>query len=199
MILRSFRAKTEFGENVDFCLDPALFGLNQGTVKLEEKIAQLFEILRTPVYQYLVALFADPAEAEDITQEAFLRLYRQLHAGQPVNDARSWIFRVAHNLAVERLAARRHLTTIDASSWDDICELLPDPGLNPEQAFLQGERFERLHAALMLLSPQQRNCLHLRTEGFRYREIAEILHIDISSVEVYLRRGINKLMRQNNE
>ena len=73
------------------------------------------------------------------------------------------------------------------------------------------ERFERLHAAMAWLSPQELQCLHLRAEGFRYREIGEILGNDTVNVRLrqsvgintksaaeFLRRGIRKLMRENN-
>ncbi|MGH9900086.1 MAG: RNA polymerase sigma factor, partial [Pyrinomonadaceae bacterium] len=57
-------------------IDSTLPGLRLGTVKLEQKVGQLFERLRDPIYRYLVTTFGNPAEAEEITQEAFLRLYR---------------------------------------------------------------------------------------------------------------------------
>jgi len=53
----------------------------------------------------------------------------------------------------------------------------------------------RLGQAVAALSPQQRQCLHLRTEGFRYREIAAILNISDSSVGEFLRRAIVRLRK----
>lgn len=200
MARHSIRAKIESGTEVEVCLDSALLlDLKYRTLKLEQKVTQLFETLREPVYRYLVATFSNPAEAEEITQEAFLRLYRHLHSGQAINDVRSWIFRVAHNLAVDALKNNKHFTPNDPAAWNEICQLIVDPSLDPEQVVLQREKYERLHAALNQLSPQQRQCLHLRAEGFRYREIAEILEIDISSVVEFLRRGIKRLIAQINE
>jgi len=197
MTIYSIRAKIEPSPDVEF-IDSALCGLRQGTVKLEQKVTQLFEKLRDPVYRYLVTTFGNPAQAEEITQEAFLELYRRLQSGQTVDNARAWIFRVAHNLAVKQIKYNDHFLLVDTTTWDDICELLQDPGHNPEQSVLEQERLEKLHAAFGALSSQQRQCLLLRAEGFRYREIAEILQIDISSVAEFLRRGIRKLMVQNN-
>jgi RNA polymerase sigma-70 factor (ECF subfamily) len=193
----SIKAETESGLGVEYCLDPALIGLKQGTVTLEQKVTQLFETLRDPVYRYLVVSFDNPAEAEEITQEAFFRLYRQLRSGQTVENARAWVFRVAHNLAVDRLRDSDKITLIDSTTWDEIAESRQDTALNPEQRLLQLEKFERLHGAMGLLSHQQRQCLQLRAEGFRYREIAEILGIDISSVYEFLRRAIKRLTVKN--
>src|SRR5258705_623597 len=186
------------GQDAGVCIDSTLLGLMRRTLSLEEKVAQLFELLRDPVYLYLTAVVRNSAEAEDITQETFLRLYRTLHQGQPINNVRFWVFRVAHNLAFKERERGHLYEPTDSRTWDELQQLLPDPGLNPEQRVLQMERFERLHAALAWLSPQELQCLHLRAEGFRYREIGEILGIHTKSAAEYLRRGIRKLMKENN-
>src|SRR3954453_10872448 len=72
---------------------------------LEQHVTQLFETLRMPVYQYLVAVFGNAAEAEDLTQDAFLQLYKALQGGQTIRNVRFWVFRVTHNLAINR---RKH-------------------------------------------------------------------------------------------
>jgi RNA polymerase sigma-70 factor (ECF subfamily) len=195
------RVKTEpSGMDAQLRLDSDFLPvLKQGTVKPEHKVTQLFEQMREPIYLYLVTVFGHAAEAEDITQEAFLKLYRHLHGGQSISNMRCWIFRVAHNLAINEQKHSQFLSPLDARSWDEIRQLLPDPALNPEQRVLQQEKFERIHRTLGRLSLQERQCLHLRAEGFRYREIAEILGIGIPTVGEFLRRGIRKLMIQNNE
>lgn len=172
-------------------------GFRSESVTLEEKVTRLFETLREPVYRYLVAAFGDAAEAEDITQDAFLQLYRTLRDGGSIENARFWIFRVAHNLSVNRRKHAQFLSPLDAGAWEAICRSLADASLNPEQRVLQQERYERLHKALGRLSQQERQCLHLRAEGFRYREIAEILNIKTPTVGEFLRRGIKKLTTLN--
>ena len=175
-----------------------LFGMLQGTVKLEERVTQLFELLREPVYHYLLVIFRSPSEAEDITQETFLQLYKHLHDGERIDNIRFWVFRVAHNLAVNRQKREQIYEFLAEPSWDEIYERLADTAPDPEQLLLIQEKMQRLHAAMAWLSPQERQCLHLRVEGFRYREIGEIVGISTSSVAEFLRRGIRKLMRTNN-
>ena len=186
------------GQEAEVCIDSTVLGLMQRTLSLEEKVGQLFELLRDPVYLYLRAVVGNSAEAEDITQETFLRLYRTLHSGQTISNVRFWVFRVAHNLAFKERERGEHYQTTDTHTWDELRQLLPDPGPNPEQRVLQMERFERLHVAMAWLSPQELQCLHLRAEGFRYREIGEILGINTKSAAEFLRRGIRKLMKENN-
>ena len=198
MALNGLELELGAGHQADVCVDSMVLGLMQRTDTLEEKVDQLFELLRDPIYLYLIAVLSNPAEAEDITQETFLHLYRALHSGQVINNVRFWVFRVAHNLAFKERERSEHYQATDTYTWDELRQLLPDPGLNPEQRVLQMERFERLHAAMAWLSPQELQCLHLRAEGFRYREIGEILGINTKSAAEFLRRGIRKLMKENN-
>lgn len=181
------------------CIDSRVLYLELGTLCLDEKVAELFEQLRDPIFRYLVAVFGNPGEAEEITQEAFYRFYRCLRGGQAVSDVRSWLFRVAHNLAVDQQKGKKYLAVFDVTLWEELCELHQDPTPNPEQRVLQREHAERLQSLLAHLSSQQRECLVLRAEGFRYREIAEFLGVSISTVEEFVRRGIKKMMKEIHE
>lgn len=143
-----------------------------------------------------MVLTGNPAEAEEVTQEAFLRLCQCLQNGQTITHVRSWIFRVAHNLAIDQSLNRRLIVPVESSSWDDLCKFRHDPNPNPEQWAVIKERSQRLQTALRGLSATHRNCLILRAEGFRYEEIAEILHISVTNVAQSLRRGIKKLMEE---
>jgi RNA polymerase sigma-70 factor, ECF subfamily len=165
-------------------------------VTLDEKINQLFTSLRGPLYRYLVEAFGHPAEAEEIAQEAFLRLYRVLQRGEEVAHERAWLFRVAHNLALDQLKSLKFAQVLEPEAWERLAEARGDGRMNPEQHTLERERLARVRAALTSLSPQERQCLHLRAEGFRYREIGEILGISQWTVVEFLRRGIRKLMRE---
>src|SRR6266404_1359150 len=175
MALNSLGLGVGAGHEAELRIDSTVVCLMQRTLSLEEKVGQLFELLRDPIYLYLKAVVGNTAEAEDITQETFLHLYRALHKGRSINNVRFRVFRVAHNLAFKERERSEHYQETDTHTWDELRQLMPDPGLNPEQRVLQMERFERLHAAMAWLSPQELQCLHLRAEGFRYREIGEIL------------------------
>lgn len=191
----SERVEIEAAANTGFCVNAEVFHPGQGALTREQKIARVFLLWRDSVYRYLLTVFGHPAEAEEITQEAFLRLYRCLLQGAEIGNARSWIFRVAHNLALDQQKSRKYLEATDTDAFERLCQLREDPAPNPEQRVLQLERLEWLHAALARLSAQERQCLQLRAEGFRYREIAEVLGIGVSTVTDSLRRGITKLTK----
>ena len=169
----------------------------QETLKLEQKVTGYFEQWRDPVYRYVVAAFGNSAQAEDVTQEAFLQLYRCLHAGQSIGNARAWVFRVAHNLAVNQIKSQQFITPLDDETWAEIRRLYLDTSPTPEQKLLQREKFDRLRIAVESLTAPERQCLHLRTKGFRYREIATILDTSTTTVAETLYRVIEKLAKEN--
>jgi RNA polymerase sigma-70 factor (ECF subfamily) len=175
----------------------ALSREGQWTLKLEEKITRLFDELREPVWRYLLCRGVSPTEADEIVQETFLRLYRHLHPGGREDNLRGWVFRVAHNISINELKSRRFLVLSGSEQWAELNTSSIDPAPGPEERLLRKERMVRAHAAISALSEQQKQCLYLRAEGFRYREIADILGVTISTVAEFLRRAIKKLTKES--
>ena len=167
--------------------------LGQGAATLEREVTELFKQLRDSVYRYLVAVIQDPSVAEEITQETFLRLYCCLRDRKVINSVRPWVFRVARNLALNEKTRRRFVNSEESATVVGLRLRLEARLPDPEQAVLQQERMD---LAIQQLSRHQRECLVLRVEGFRYREIAEILGLSVPNVAQSLRRGIRKLMRE---
>jgi RNA polymerase sigma-70 factor (ECF subfamily) len=157
---------------------------------LEEQVTRAFEDERDDIYRYLLTLGLVPAHAQDAAQEVFLRLYLALRKGEAIQNVRAWIFRVAHNLALDWRAKER-MQPVDPDVLDRIRDMRP----GAEADLLEKEKMERIAAVWKTLSPQQRECLHLRAEGLKYREISETLRIGISTVREFLNRAITKLQR----
>lgn len=189
--------KAESVASLDLCASATtvLGQEGQRTLKLEEQITRLFDELREPVYRHVLCLSVGPAAADDIIQETFLRLYRHLHAGGREDNLRGWVFRVAHNMSINELKSHRHLVASEPEQWAELNASGADPTPGPEDLLLRKEKMVRVHAAISRLSEQQKHCLYLRAEGFRYREIADILGVTISTVAESLRRAINNLTK----
>jgi RNA polymerase sigma-70 factor, ECF subfamily len=152
-------------------------------------VLEAYESARDDVYYYTLALGLAPGQAQDVTQEVFLKLYAQLRSGEEIRSVRAWVFRVAHNEALKLKAKERvHL------------EITPDiepvyAANSPEKQVVEDESQRRLRAAIADLSPQQRQVLHLRAEGLRLREIAETIGIGTSTVNEFLRRAVARLRK----
>jgi RNA polymerase sigma-70 factor (ECF subfamily) len=163
---------------------------------LEDKTLALFDELRTPLLRYVLSLRISPARGEEIIQEAFLRLFEHLKAGKSESNLRGWLFRVAHNLAVRDLRGQSTQAISTDSVFTLLAESSEDPSPNPEQQLILDERESRLLAALSRLTDGERQCLSLRAEGLRYREIASVLNIGVTTVADSLRRAIDTLQKE---
>ena len=160
---------------------------------LDAEVEQIYREARGPVCAYLLYLGVSADKAQELTQEVFLRLYQTLRKGTPIENWRAWTFRVAHNLGLKVRSKERSFRAVNPD-WDRFVH----PSDSPEGVLLDKERNIRVAAALEELSPQQRNCLYLRSEGLRYREIAEVMGISTSTVNEFLRRAIGRLAEAAN-
>lgn len=166
--------------------------------ELERKISELFALFRLPVYRYLLGVVGHRDDAEEISQEVFLSLYSYLRKGSRVDNYRAWVFRVAHNMAINHQKRANPIESVEEAQWMRLCESRKDPAGNGEEMLLAKEKRKRVLKAMTLLSPQERHCLNLRAEGLSFREIGEVLAIRISTVETFIDRGIKKIAREIN-
>jgi RNA polymerase sigma-70 factor (ECF subfamily) len=160
----------------------------------DEQVTRAFEDAREDVYRYLVTLGLPPPQAQEAAQEVFLRLYVALESGELIENMRAWVFRVAHNLGLDMRNKRQALQV-----EPEMERGLRDSARSIEMDLIERERMVQLAGAWKTLSPQQRQCLHLRAEGLRYREIAAVMGIGISSVREFLNRAVSKLQRAVHE
>lgn len=144
-----------------------------------EALETIFLDLQTPVFTVLYRLVRNRELAEDLTQEVFLRLW-QSPPGEDVRSPRAWIFRVAHNLALDAL--RR-------PGAEELPEQLPDSGFDEDVH----TRLD-VEDALASLPSRDREIvtLHLGA-GLRFREIAEILNLPLGTVLWRHSRAISAL------
>src|SRR5580700_10277804 len=188
------------GEPADRALPERALALatdrTSGSMTLSERVLALFEQLHVPVFRYLLRKTRDPGQAEDITQETFLRLFRHLRENRLLDNPKAWIFTVANNLAVDASRNESHIKDLDEATWKEIEKSRSGLQADPEKLALQRERLDRLHIAVLNLTPLQRECLHLRSEGLRYREIGDLLKISPSTVMDAVRRATLKLARE---
>ncbi|MFN0114881.1 MAG: RNA polymerase sigma factor [Paracoccaceae bacterium] len=143
-----------------------------------------------PVLRLAARLLGDPAEAEDVAQEAMLRLWRAApgwrDGGAKVS---TWLYRVTVNLCTDRLRRRRFV------ALEAVGE--PEDGRISPEAMLQDEaRVRALDQALAALPERQRLAVVLRhVEGMANPEIAEVMEIGVGAVESLTARGRRALAR----
>jgi RNA polymerase sigma-70 factor (ECF subfamily) len=159
----------------------------------EQVVNEAFLALRDPIYHYVFSAVGNAGDAEDLAQEAFIRLFRDLRKGHAIGNVRAWLFRVAHNLIVDRSRRSPAPESLDGPACQRVAGEVFDPNPSAEQQMVDEDAHQRL---LKRLTLQERRCMELRAEGLRYREIAEVLSLRIPTVQTTLDRAIRKVMRQ---
>jgi RNA polymerase sigma factor (sigma-70 family) len=152
----------------------------------DEAAARLLTVQLSPrVFGHAFRVLGDAAEAEDVTQEALMRLWKiapQWRTGEA--KVSTWLYRVVANLCTDRLRKRRGGVPLE-----DIAEPA-DPAESAEAKLQRGAREDALQTALDALPERQRQAVVLRhIEGLANPEIAEILDIGVEAVESLTARG----------
>lgn len=158
-----------------------------------EEVLRLFGECAPRLRRYVRSLGLTQEGADDVVQEAFLALYRHLSLGRSRENLQGWLFQVSYRTALksrERLARRQRRE----APWEPgAAESVADTAENPETRMVRRQRRRRLQAIVDALPERDRQCLFLRAEGLRYREIAQALGVSLGAVAKSLTRTVSKL------
>lgn len=170
-----------------------LAGADQSGSRRRNRIVELYDSARPSLFGYLCSIGLRSSEAEDVIQESFLRLVKHFSTAGEEQNLRGWLFRVAHNLAMDLFRS------VDRSDVDSLAEVFrliqeqADRAMNPEENAVRAEELRRMQIAMSRLTTQQRYAVLLRAEGLRYREIAAVLGISTQRVASLIQRALTHL------
>jgi RNA polymerase sigma factor (sigma-70 family) len=152
-----------------------------------ERFEQVFLENYTRVVSILRRIVGDHARAEDLANEVFLKLYRQPMPTNAFDNVPGWLYRTATNLGIDALrASARRYRYEEAAARAEIKESVAESAL--EQS-LKLETQERVRAVLAELKPVQAQLLLLRASGHSYKELAELLELEIGTIGTRLIRA----------
>jgi RNA polymerase sigma-70 factor (ECF subfamily) len=161
-------------------------------IALRNLILQHYDQENVAIQRYLIFLGINADDAQEIVQESFLKLHEHLLARGDRTNLRAWLYRVAHNLARNAQSAHRSSRT-DSLPDATVAGDLPANAISAEDALLADEQMRRLRQAMEQLTPAQKEALMLRTQGLKYREIADVLSLSVSTVGETIQRGLERL------
>lgn len=145
-------------------------------------------------------LVGDRDDAEDITQEAFLRFHRGIGNFRGDSSIATWLHRTVTRLAIDHLRRRKLRDMLfffrRSNEEADPLDIVPDPGASPGEHLFAGEIRQRLGQAIQRLSARQRVVFTLRHfEEMPLLEIAETLELEEGTVKAHLHRAV-RILRQ---
>jgi RNA polymerase sigma-70 factor (ECF subfamily) len=152
-----------------------------------------FDRHATSLGRYVRSFGLSEAEAEDVTQEAFLALFEHVSLGRDATNLASWLFRVGHNLALKRQRTL-HRRPGHVSLNEPQARTQVDTRPTPEGHLIQRERRRRLGRVIAALPDRDRRCLLLRSEGLTYRDIAKTVGVSLGAVAKSLTRVMTRLV-----
>lgn len=162
---------------------------------------QLVDMFHNDIFRMLYYRLYSKADAEDLTQEVFMKVFKNLTKLKEADKFKSWLYTIALNCVRDfkrkKLWSIFQWTTHDDE--DDTEPEIPDKKFNPEQQLAQQEFWCQFHQFTEDLARQEREIFTLRfLDHLGIREIAEVLKKNESTVKTHLYRAIKKF-KNNNE
>jgi RNA polymerase sigma-70 factor (ECF subfamily) len=161
-----------------------------------EAFEALVERYGRRIYGLAYRMAGNDADAKDLTQEAFIRVYRALRRIDPGANLESWLYRIVTNLYIDLLRRRpkARVESLDAplvtAKGDEVAREVEDPGPDPEEMVINAQLDADIQRALLALSPDLRMVVVLSDiEGRSYEEIAEMVRIPVGTVKSRLHRA----------
>jgi RNA polymerase sigma-70 factor (ECF subfamily) len=168
----------------------------------EAAYRELIRRYERPVYSLIYRMVRDATAAEDLAQDAFIKVLNHIDKYRPEFKFSSWLFKIANNIAIDHLR-RRHVDTIsmdgspNATSASDVEATsfeIADQGENALDEMTARELGSAIERAIASLRPEYRNCIMLRhVEGRSYEEIAATLDLPLGTVKTYIHRARHQL------
>jgi RNA polymerase sigma-70 factor (ECF subfamily) len=156
-----------------------------------EQLTQTFGSLREELVGTLYYLLDNYEDAQDATQETFLKCWRSRRTLRKVRNLRAWIFRIGLNAAkdLQRNAWRRRFRPLEAAPPGD-----PFPRRTPVEDAIRGEELDQLHGALHDLRREEKEVFLLRQNGdLTYEEIAQLCRRPVGTIKTQMRAALHKL------
>jgi RNA polymerase sigma-70 factor, ECF subfamily len=146
---------------------------------------RIYDEFKTPIYNYIYHLVGNREQADDLTQDTFLKAFKALPKMDASLKLSAWLYRIATNTAYDALRRRKLISWLP---WQDLDHEPADmESPDPQETI---ETTELVRQALSQMPHTYRAALLLYTqEGFSYKEIAEALNIAESGVKMYLSRA----------
>ncbi len=168
--------------------------LNRENYSLD--FSDTFRDFEHPIYNYLLHLTQNQAEAEDLAQETFIRVHDRLKTFRGESSLRTWIYRIANNVAIDHFRSRAARQDKANQSFEEDFE--GERGVttapSPEHQVAQSEMSDCVQGHIQRLPLPYRTVLLLHdVQGLKTQDIAEVLDCSLDTVKIRLHRARNKL------
>jgi len=158
----------------------------------QEELTEWFDQYGESVLTYILLMVRDYQQAEDLTQETFIKAYRHQQQFEHKSSVKTWLFSIAHNTTVDYFRKKHPIQhflglTIEEKDYKPL----------PEQIVAMNDQTEQLYRAIQQLKPSHRQVIILRKlKEFSTAETAYVLNWSESKVKMTLKRALEELKRK---
>lgn len=158
---------------------------------------EIIELYQNKVYSLVLQMLKTDSDAEDIAQEVFIKVYKNINKFQGKSSLYTWIYRITANLCIDELKKKRHVIYWEEKKQTEEGEVnieIPSNEKSQDELYEEKELKEKLQACIERLEPRQKLMIVLRdVKGFSYEEIAEITSQKLGTVKSQINRARLKL------
>lgn len=161
-----------------------------------ETIEELFAVLESPLLGYAIKLVSDPSVAEDIVQEAFMRLHAQF---EEVRQPRPWLYRTVHNLALNHRRDTKKIVALEPAGQEEASAAVEaaDPQPLPDEQIARWEGIGLVRLTLGTLDSRSRELVRLKfNEELSYKEISARTGLTIGNVGYILHHALKTVAEE---
>lgn len=166
----------------------------------ERAYRELIRLYQTPVVNLAWRITGNPEDAAEVAQETFIRVLRSLHTYDPERPLKTWLFKIAANLALDAIRRRKRRPVSIQELFGEDEGRLPEPvepGPGPDVQLMTERSAERFDELIREMPEHYQAILYLRyREDLAYEEIADTLDIPLGTVKVRLHRAHEILRRK---
>jgi RNA polymerase sigma-70 factor (ECF subfamily) len=161
-----------------------------GNISAFEELISLYE---KKIYNFCYRMTNNREDAEDLAQEVFIKVYRNLDGFKGDSKFSTWIYRIAYNTCVDKHRRKKKIQFFSLDSGNDenvgTMQLVSGNPL-PEDEVIQKERYKKIQACIASLKPKYKTVIILRDiQNYSYEEIAEILQLPLGTVKSHISRA----------
>lgn len=159
----------------------------------KEAFAQWVDENQRAIYGYCLRLVGSREDAEDVTQEVFIKAYRGIRTFREQSQLTTWLYQIAHNACIDHIRWQKKGRVLSIQAVEEALPgrgMAPDTAPLPEQRAVHRENIDVLRECLKTLSRTHRATTLLRhMEHMSYQEIADILHLPLGTVKSHISRA----------
>lgn len=167
----------------------------------QQAFAELVDRYKNGVFAICFRMVGNTQEAEDLSQEAFIRAYNHIDQYDHERKFSTWLFRIATNLSIDFLRRRKTSVSLDAvvpgTEGLSLNTILPDNGELPDEQMVRRENEEMVQSEIKKLPEKYRSAVVLKyIEDLSLKEISDIMDIPVGTVKTRIHRG-REMLRKN--